>query len=790
MGRKIFSLAAVLALATASPVSADPQDLYRAGLRAFEFGYWREALVFFEAAAGEEPREGASVREYGMWRAPYLPHFHQGVALCRLGRYAQALEALAESEAQGAIRRRKNRKYYRRLRELRDEIRKAIEWQVGELHRGAAADYRTLDALRESPALDRHGVVARVPAAGEIDRILESTASNLDGESLIAAASELQRAMSLLEEAREGIATLARSIRQRERELEEEKRRVAEQARRNRVVADTLRAKELIAGGECRPLAIELLEGVEQQAAGAAVGAELDLWLAQAHLQCGHLALASEYLGLAGEAGKESPQLATLRRDLAGRWRRQSAVPGVQIVDFDEELLEALTYYLLARVLAGEEGCREREVTRRIERAEAILGSGVRVRAGESSLPASLPFRYTPNLVLARAHQSCGSWSGVDAYRTRAQAAGAAPAAALAELETWLNEHRPLEPYTGSFALLVGAYDYHLANGWSALYEPGADVREIYHALQTHGFQVETVINPTGSELEAALDDFFFKYGGERSHRLVFYYAGHGHTEQTLHGVKLGFIVPVDAGDPEQDRAHLQSLFGMERFREYAIRSDANDMLFMFDSCFAGTLFEATRSCLPPECVAPGPGGITVREKVMRPVRMFLTAGSEDQMVPDRSVFRRMVIRALRGEADGDHDGMILGSELGSFVQNETLVEQRTRIRHKSSLLSRPGREPAEPQWGRLDEGGFGAGDILFRGPEPGLRPGPNVTELRGEIVTELAYWQAARKSRDRRQVRRYLERFPEGHFAQLAEWILSRGDDAASASAGATGLE
>ncbi len=65
---RIASLVALLLIAL--PSSANPQDLYRAGLRSFEFGYWREALVFFEAAAREQPAEGASVREYGMWQAP------------------------------------------------------------------------------------------------------------------------------------------------------------------------------------------------------------------------------------------------------------------------------------------------------------------------------------------------------------------------------------------------------------------------------------------------------------------------------------------------------------------------------------------------------------------------------------------------------------------------------------------------------------------------------------------------------------------------------------------------
>ncbi len=799
MGRRSFSLAAALMLIVSPVASADPHDLYRAGLRSFEFGYWREALVFFEAAAEEEPREGASVREYGMWKTPYLPHFYRGAALFSLGHYAQALEALAESEAQGAVRRRKNRVHYQRILELRDEIRKAIEREVGRLHRGAATDYETLGALRESPVLARHEVVATVPEIGEIDRILKSTTSSLNDESLLTAATQLQRAMGLLDQARDGIETFARSVHQRELELEEEKRRVAEQARRNQVLAETLQARDLIAGNGCQPRAIELLEGVERHEGlgrsevGGEEANEVDLLLARAHLQCEHLSLAKEYLRRAGDRGRpqaslspeggQGNQLRVLARAITARQRQQQTAGGDPSASA-EALVAGLSDYLLAAALAGEADCQELEVTRWIERARERLGPGGDPAVTKPSLPASLPFRYTPYLILARAHGNCRDRRGVETYRDLARGLGRASPAELSELDAWLAANPELEPYSGSYALLVGAYDYRLASGWPALYKPGEDVRQIRRALEAHGFQVETLVNPTSRELEGSLADFFVEHGTERSHRLVFYYAGHGHTESTEHGIKLGYIVPVDAGDPRQDRANLKRLIGMERFREFARGSNANDLLFMFDSCFAGTVFQATRSCLPPDCAPPAAGPLSVREQVSRPVRMFLTAGGENQMVPDESVFRRMVTRALDGEADGDRDGIILGSELGSFVQSMTLSERMSQPAGlETSLLALHGREPAEPQWGRLAEGEFGLGDILFHAPETERPPGRGVTERRGEIATELAYWAAARRSLDPEAVRRYLERFPGGRFAPLAQWILERSDDAPAAA-------
>ncbi len=752
----------------APPAPADHQDLYRAGLRSFAFGFMREALVFFEAAASEQPHEGASVREYGMWQTPYLPHFYQGEALFALGAYARSLESLAESEAQGAIQRRRNRKYWKRLQELRQEIRRAIEREVGQVHRGAAEDYEMLETLRKSRVLAPE-IVEAVPEIGEIDRILEDATVNLKNASLLDAASNLQQAISLLDEARDGIATAAREVRKREIEEQEKKLRAERQARLEQARASIDQARNLIDSGGCQPRAIELLEEVERQGVfedseDGELG-ELDLLSAKAHLLCDHLALAEEYLRRARSRVKADTSR-PVSRSLSER--RQQQIMGALRHQLPEALVEALTDYQLAEALAAEETCQSEEIARLLERAREPLQ--------RVDLPSSLPFRYAPHLVLAKAHLGCARRDGVEAQLALARAAGRARASELAEVEAWLAANPRLEPYTGSYALLVGAYDYNLASGWPALYKPGEDVRQIRQTLESHGFQVQTLINPNSQELASVLSDFFAEHGQERGHRLVFYYAGHGHTESTAHGVKLGYIVPIDAGDPRQDRSHLKRLIGMERFREYARGANANDLLFMFDSCFAGTVFKATRSCVPPDCVAPSGDALTVSERVAQPVRMFLTAGSENQMVPDESLFRRMVTRALEGEADRDRDGFVLGRELGSFVQNMTLFERRAESRTKESspLLALLDHEPAEPQWGTLSEGSFGLGDILFHAPDLTPVAVPRVTERRGEIYTQLAYWAAALDSGRLGDVSRYLERFPTGHLAPLARWLLA----------------
>ena len=88
-----------------------------------------------------------------------------------------------------------------------------------------------------------------------------------------------------------------------------------------------------------------------------------------------------------------------------------------------------------------------------------------------------------------------------------------------------------------------------------------------------------------------------------------------------------------------------------------AERIESRHALFVFDSCFSGSLFALRASNETPAIVA---------EALAKPVRQFITSGSAKEMVPDQSVFRRFFVRGLEGEADLSGDGWITGTELGA----------------------------------------------------------------------------------------------------------------------------
>lgn len=108
-----------------------------------------------------------------------------------------------------------------------------------------------------------------------------------------------------------------------------------------------------------------------------------------------------------------------------------------------------------------------------------------------------------------------------------------------------------IDLYHNSYALIVGNGNY--TNGWDPL--PGAvrDVKEVAAALKRNGFNVTLKTDLTKDGFNREFAEFVIKQGKDKNNRLLFYYAGHGHTETMTTGEELGYMVMVDAPVPEKD---------------------------------------------------------------------------------------------------------------------------------------------------------------------------------------------------------------------------------------------
>lgn len=316
-----------------------------------------------------------------------------------------------------------------------------------------------------------------------------------------------------------------------------------------------------------------------------------------------------------------------------------------------------------------------------------------------------------------------------------------------------------VELYEGSHALVIGVSAY--TNGWSPLAGVADDVPAVTKVLEENGFQVTTLSGPstTSRGIRSAIEEFIENYGYNPHDRLLIYFAGHGHTGKTALGERdIGYIIPADAPLPEaDDRVFRQRAISMEKMSEYARQIEAKHALFVFDSCFSGSLLSSLRGGVPP--------GITAVTSL--PTRQFITAGSEQQAVPDKSVFRRYFVAGLSGGADINGDGYVTGVELFLYLQQHVTAERK---------------EAQTPQYGVIDDARINRGDIVFALPRPAATPArPARPEPVDPSARELIIWATVKDSGDPEEYKIYLEQYPNGQFAALARQRLAR----ARASAG-----
>ena len=318
------------------------------------------------------------------------------------------------------------------------------------------------------------------------------------------------------------------------------------------------------------------------------------------------------------------------------------------------------------------------------------------------------------------------------------------PAQAVLRLDTGKGE---VDLYGKSYALVVGASSY---KHWPRLPGVKKDVALVKAALEKHGFEVTTVIDPTRSDFDRAMRGFIAKQGQDPTARLLFYYAGHGYTLKGSQGQEMGYMVPVDTPLPSDGRGAIQSsAVSMLEIEIYAKQMDAKHALFLFDSCFSGSIFSLSRAV---------PAAIS--DKTTKPVRQFITAGAADQEVPDDSVFRRQFVAALAGEADLNRDGYVTASELSQFLE-ETVINYT--------------RGAQTPQYGKIRDPYLDKGDFVFFLPKRAMtspaatRATPGAPAKLDPIAVELSFWESIRGSKEPALYRAYIDRYPKGQFVELA---------------------
>jgi uncharacterized protein YjbI with pentapeptide repeats len=300
--------------------------------------------------------------------------------------------------------------------------------------------------------------------------------------------------------------------------------------------------------------------------------------------------------------------------------------------------------------------------------------------------------------------------------------------------------------YEESHALVIGVSNY--SNGWSKLAGVKEDVIEVQWALEENGFEVQLLEDPNKQQLEATIEDFIFEKGANPENRLLIYYAGHGHTKTLGYGGEMGYLVPADAPLPQKGRdiAFQRSVMSMQEIEVFAKNTSAKHVLFMFEACFAGSVFQATRA-------APSYIEVFTQE----PVRQFITSGSADQEVPDNSIFRRAFVDALAGSADFDKDGYLTGSELGTYIQKRTAEDWKGEL---------------TPQYGKLQDPNLNKGDFVFKIGKSDNQSSTASTATANSNLAAQA-WEVVKDSTNPKILEEYIRMFPTAPQRNLAKLKL-----------------
>jgi formylglycine-generating enzyme required for sulfatase activity len=267
------------------------------------------------------------------------------------------------------------------------------------------------------------------------------------------------------------------------------------------------------------------------------------------------------------------------------------------------------------------------------------------------------------------------------------------------------------DPLRHGHALLIGNSIYKDRN-WPQLDDIPLQLKALYDGLKDHFDSVEVSQNLETEKLWQTIDNFVRVYGNETGARLFVYYAGHGYTEiisqfDENRGYITGTDTPaVSMGTTEAyDAARLRSI-SMLRIRSLLQDSVARHVLFVFDSCFAGTIFTTRSGDDPPRPLSPA----IVARLLEKPSRDFITAGSARERVPARSPLPALFLEAIGGAADKYQQGVVSASEIGRH------------LRYRMSSLA-DGK--LNPQQGKLPDTVFAEGEFLFRvntGPDARMR--------------------------------------------------------------------
>jgi hypothetical protein len=242
--------------------------------------------------------------------------------------------------------------------------------------------------------------------------------------------------------------------------------------------------------------------------------------------------------------------------------------------------------------------------------------------------------------------------------------------------------------YENSWALIIGINEYtrtsplryacNDANAVADVLKSNFDFSEPNITLLTDGAATRDAIISAFNEFTTKkinLDD-----------RILFFFAGHGHTATGKRG-EIGFLVPVN-GTPDD----LATLITWGQLTQKSELIPAKHLLFVMDACYGGL---AVTRYVPPGSMR------FLKDMLQRYSRQVITAGKADEVVadaggprPEHSVFTGHLLNALEREAS-TRKGTLTANGVMAYVYDRVATDYQSQ---------------QTPHYGYID----GDGDFIF----------------------------------------------------------------------------
>jgi len=288
-------------------------------------------------------------------------------------------------------------------------------------------------------------------------------------------------------------------------------------------------------------------------------------------------------------------------------------------------------------------------------------------------------------------------------------------------------------------ALIIGNSNY--ANANLKLANPANDAGAMQRALQDAGFQTIVRLNAKRLDFYRAVDEFSAKIIRDPHSVGLFYYAGHG-----VQSDGANYLIPVDA--EIETTADLEAnAFDVNRVL-HAMQAAQNEMnIVILDACRDNPL-RRTRS------VARG------LARIDAPSGTFIAyAAAPGQTAED---------------GNNGANGVFTAELLKAMSQPNVPLEQMFK---KVITGVRADTRNAQTPWSEASV----QGDFYFHTQAvPAAVVGVDPRQM------ELEFWESIKNSRSAAEFRAYLDRYPQGEFAQLAANRMKLLQSAAAPSAAA----